>query len=189
MQTLVSLVGRADPRQPGRIEACAGHAGERPERGVARDDAERAAVLRRDVEDVVRGRVAAGARHVLRDHVGSAGQVAADVPTERARPQVVAAARPEADDHLHRLAGKRIGLRGGRGRSHGERCKQRCCKAHRVSAIARSRHRRHPARTFTFREPHSMNHFVQGLVVLATRSRSCAVAILSRARAISIGAS
>src|SRR5262249_28040038 len=61
---------RADPGQPGRIEAGAGRAGERPERRVAGDDAERGAVLGRDVVEVARGDIAAGARHVLRDHGG-----------------------------------------------------------------------------------------------------------------------
>ena len=104
------LGGRPDPRQPGRIEARAGRTGERPERCVARNDAE-AAVLRGDIEDVARGGVAAGSRHVLRDDARSAGQMTADMPADGAAPEIIAAARPEADDHRHRLRGKGIAAR------------------------------------------------------------------------------
>ena len=102
MQTLVSLVGV--PIHDSRVGSKRAHA----------------AVLGRDVEDVARCRVAAGARHVLRHHVGMARQMLADVAAERASPQVVAAARPEADDHLHALAGKRVGLRRRRRRARAD---------------------------------------------------------------------
>src|SRR5262249_37928619 len=81
--------------------------------------AERGAVLGRDVVEVARGNVAAGARHVLCDYGGIARQMAADMPRHDTAPEVVAAAWPEADDHLHRLAGERVagGLGVGRGRN------------------------------------------------------------------------
>ena len=50
------VLGRraAEPRELGGVEARAGRAGERTERGVARDDAHHGAVLRRGVVDVAR---------------------------------------------------------------------------------------------------------------------------------------
>ena len=40
-----------------------------------------------------------------------ARQVPADVPRDGSAPQVIAAARSETDDHLHRLDGRRLGAR------------------------------------------------------------------------------
>ena len=62
---------------------------------------------------MIGGDEAAGARHVLRHDRRLAGEVPADVPADRAAPQVVAAARPETDDHLHGLAGERVRLSAG----------------------------------------------------------------------------
>jgi hypothetical protein len=41
----------------------------------------------------------------------SAGQMTADMPADGAAPEIIAAARPEADDHRHRFPGKGIAAR------------------------------------------------------------------------------
>ena len=109
----VGFGGRgADPRDLGRIEAGALLAGQRTKRRIAGDDAHHGAVLRRGAVDVGGGRETAGARHVLRHHGRIARQVLVDVAGNGACPQIIAAARTEADDHLHGLAG--IVIRRGR---------------------------------------------------------------------------
>ena len=112
MQTLVSVVGVPSQEIFSRIEARAFLAGQRAKRCVACDDAHHRAVFRRGGIDVGGGGEAAGAGHVLRNDVGIAGQVLADMPRDGARPQVIAAAGAEADDHLYGLAG--IVIRRGR---------------------------------------------------------------------------
>src|SRR5262245_52399152 len=102
---------RSDPGQPGWIEARAGCAGERPERRVSGNDSEHRAVLRRDVEEIACGRIAARTRHVLRNHGRISWQMPADMPRDGTAPEVVAAARSETDDHLDRLAGNRFASR------------------------------------------------------------------------------
>ena len=98
--------GRSEPGDLGRIEARSGGPGDRPQGRVARDDPHHAAVLGGEIVDVIGGHEAAGARHVLRHHRRIARQVLADVAGDHAAPQIVAAAGPETDQHLHVLARK-----------------------------------------------------------------------------------
>ena len=94
-QTLVAVVGVPSHVNLERVETRAGHAADRSERRVARDDAHHAAVLRRHVVDVV-GRVeAAAARHILRHHVGLAREMLADVAGDDAAPLVVPPPAPK----------------------------------------------------------------------------------------------
>ena len=62
------------------------------------------AVLRRGGVEIAHRRHAGGARHVLHDDVRIAGDVAAVVPRQHARIDVVAAAGGIADDQRHGLA-------------------------------------------------------------------------------------
>src|SRR5215510_683243 len=97
---------RAKPSHPERVETGAGRASKRPERGVARNDAEDGAVLRRDGIDVIGGIEAAAARHVLGHYVRTTRQVLAEMAGHHAAPGIVAAAGPEPDDHGDVLAGE-----------------------------------------------------------------------------------
>ena len=78
---------------------------QRIEIGAAREAAEGGAVLGRDGVEEVGGLQAAGARHVLHDNIGIAGNVASDVARERAGVEVIAAARRIAEDEVDVPAG------------------------------------------------------------------------------------
>ena len=93
--------GRAEPREQARIVVRALRAHERIERHGATEDAELRAVLGRQCIKVVGELQAAGAGHVARDHRGLAGNVPAHVAGEHAGGEVVAPARPEADEDRH----------------------------------------------------------------------------------------
>ena len=102
----------AEPGHFGGVEARARRIAERAQRGVAGDDAEHRAVLRRGAIDMACRDVAARPRHVLRHDAGLARQVLADVPRHGAAPQIVTAARPEADHQRHALAAQVLRRRG-----------------------------------------------------------------------------
>ena len=115
----VGVVGearrRAEPVELARIElrvaVAAEHAHQRHVAGEMRD---RGAVARRQIVEPVDGAQRSGARHVLHHHVGMAGDVAAEMAADQPRIDVVAAARPVADDQRHRLASVEVGDRVGR---------------------------------------------------------------------------
>ena len=70
----------------------------------ARRQADRGAVARGHVVEVIGHRQAGGARHVLNDHAGLAGEVLGKMPRQQARIHVVAGAGPIADQDAQRLA-------------------------------------------------------------------------------------
>ena len=72
---------------------------------------ERGAILGRHLVDVVGGLEAAGARHVLRDELGIARNVATHMARQRARIDVIAAAGTKTDQQLDGFAGIKIRLR------------------------------------------------------------------------------
>ena len=115
------------------------------ERQGLRQAAEHGAVLRRHLRHIFRRDETAGARHVLRQDRRIAGQMARQEFRDQPRIEVVAAARPIADQHADGLAavevGDRIGARAvGAPREHGESGNERCDPVHR--APHRSRQRR-----------------------------------------------
>src|SRR5258705_8810937 len=78
------VVGAADPVELRRVELCGLVAEQRIEAGAAADDAERRAVLWRDIEQPVGEPQRARPLHVLRYHVRIAGNVLAHVPRQNA---------------------------------------------------------------------------------------------------------
>ena len=90
--------GRAEPVDLAHVEAHALFIEERLERDRPLHRADDAAVLRRDVVDVVGGDDGAGARHVLDDDAGRAGNMPCDVAPYRAGVEIVPAAGGGADD-------------------------------------------------------------------------------------------
>ena len=127
----------AEPGHFRGVEARARRAAERPERRIAGDDREHRAVLRRRAVEVARGDIAAGTRHVLRHHRRIARQMLANVTRDEPAPQVIAAARPEADDQRDIPAGERLSRRLRAGRC-GDDC--RCSKREAEPAFCHSRH-------------------------------------------------
>ena len=94
---------RADPLEVGEIDhwlVRRQHLRDQP--GIEGGDD--GAVLRRGGVEIAHRRHAGRARHVLHDHVRIAGDVAAVVPRQHARVDVVAAAGRIADDQRHGLA-------------------------------------------------------------------------------------
>jgi hypothetical protein len=77
-------------------------------RGVLVDGGDHGAVLRPAIDEIG-GANAAGSFHVLNDDARIAGHVLAQIATEGARIEIVAAASAEADDDLDRLALVEIG--------------------------------------------------------------------------------
>src|SRR5262249_10236448 len=106
---------------------------QRLEHHARRESGDRRAVLGGDVVEVVDRLEAAGARHVLRDELGVAGDMAAHMARERARIEVVAAAGAEADEERNRLAGIEVGF--------GRRRRYRQSKAGRKPSCEPSRER------------------------------------------------
>ena len=135
----------ADPPQRGRIVVGADETKQRRLDHSALDSADGQAVARRDLGDEAGRPQAAGARHVLHDECGIAGNETAEMAGKKTRIGVEAARRPGRDHDLDRLPAKERldgGLR--RGRRRGEhRCESGdadgpCCK--------RPRHCRVPPR-------------------------------------------
>ena len=79
------------------------------EGGIARQAADRRAVLGRDVVEEVRRPQSFGAGHVLHDDRGRAGNMTAHVPGEQARVLVVAAAHRSRGDQIDALAAIELG--------------------------------------------------------------------------------
>ena len=103
---------RAEPGDPGGVEARFRHARDRGAGDALVGNRNRGAVLGRNIVDVVGRHQSAGAGHVLRHHRGLAGQVPADMAGHRAAEQVVGAARRAADHHPDGLAREvRLGVR------------------------------------------------------------------------------
>ena len=132
------------PSQPnfGRLVLRALAAAEqRIEIGAAREAAEGGAVLGRHRVEEVRGFQAAGARHVLHDDIGLAGNVASDVARERAGVEVIAAARRIAEYEVDVPAGVELGgaLSMRRGADTQRQRPQNCSRSNRFHGLSLAR--------------------------------------------------
>ena len=146
-----NVVGGGDAPDIGEFRRIIAHRciGERLfERCRFDDDAERGAILRRDLVKVVGGAQAAGARHVLGDHQRRAGKMFSKMARDHAAVEVVAAAGRVADREGDGLAGEerlgRLRLRHG-GDEHHERCRDEPSKPRwRTVQSQKPRHGRQP---------------------------------------------
>ena len=100
-------IDAADPGIFARVVLNAGRGAEHlPDRDGLRDDAERGAVARGDVVEIVGAAQAAGAGHVLDDHRRSAGKMRAQMTRDEPAVEVVGASRLEARHDGDGLAAK-----------------------------------------------------------------------------------
>src|SRR5215472_16800792 len=128
---------RAEPGELARVELGARIGADQPDqRNVAAEDAEGRAVLRRGAVEPVGGTQAAGAGHVLYRDRRVARDEPADVARDQPRREIVAAARPVADDQvdLPSLIECRDGVLGVR--RTGERAGQRDSRETRKAACS-----------------------------------------------------
>src|SRR5947207_353701 len=105
------VVRAAEPAELRGLELRALGAEQRIERNAAADGAEHRAVLRRRLVEPIREPQAPRAFHILRHDDRVAGKVLSDVPREKARIDVVAAADAVADVELDHLAFVELALR------------------------------------------------------------------------------
>ena len=148
----IGVVGEArcgaEPRQPARVKLHVGVAAEETEeRHVARERADRGAVLRRDVVEIVDRAQAAGTRHILHDHGWMSGNKLAEVARKQPRMDIVAATRAIADDQVYLPAlvevGERIRMRRDDRQCRGDYCRRTRARKHASSRCKANRaHRR-----------------------------------------------
>src|SRR5215510_7378768 len=91
-------IDASDPGVSARVILAAGCGAEHlTDRDGLRDDAERRAVARSDVVEIVGAAQAAGTRHVLDDHCGRSGKMCREMARDEAAVEVVRTTRHEAD--------------------------------------------------------------------------------------------